>query len=59
MKEVQDKVEKYLKKQFPNRKLVRMTKKANCDGEIWGMMGMIIMGYDKPDAFYYEIIKRK
>lgn len=61
MEKVHIKIEKYLKKQFPHKMVLRASKKEidSKIEEIYGFMSMSISVYPYGDKIYYKLNKNK
>lgn len=61
IKKIQDKIEKYLKKQFPNKMILQATKKEinRETEEIYGFNKMCISVFPLDGKIYYELNRMK
>ncbi len=53
------KIRKYLKKQFPRTKLIKLERLPSKHGDVYGFKGIMVMVWEEVDAVYYKVILKK
>lgn len=59
MDKVHKKIEEYLKKQFPKKKIVQAPNGNVLTWEVYGFMSMVIYVKENAHTVYYHLMKKK